>query len=320
MSYCLCLLIYITGVEFNNDSHTVALWHFNEGEGDTLYDSSGNGHNGEIFGAAWSENGMFGSCLSFDGRDDFIEVPNAEDLIPSEELTLELWVKIPVYPSVHFALMSKSDNYHSGSGYLWGIENTGKPKSYFNTTDWKFSSAIIVLNNWSYLVITINHEKLRYYLNGRETDHFKVDPGDIINNRFNLIIGRTENTNTYFLNGFLDEVRISNKARSAEEIKQSWLTFQHDNKSVFLFQLKNGDKISGDIIQPLKVDVETDYGRLMIPLTDVVMIDFGGKRDSDIIMTPYSKINGKIAVDTFILRTSLGDINVPKKQINKIEH
>jgi Concanavalin A-like lectin/glucanases superfamily/Secretion system C-terminal sorting domain len=39
---------------FDNDLYTRALYHFNEGTGDTVYDSSGNNNNGTIYGAIWS--------------------------------------------------------------------------------------------------------------------------------------------------------------------------------------------------------------------------------------------------------------------------
>jgi len=38
---------------FEPDEHTLALYHFDEGEGDMLKDSSGNGHHGKIHGATW---------------------------------------------------------------------------------------------------------------------------------------------------------------------------------------------------------------------------------------------------------------------------
>ncbi|REJ94011.1 MAG: hypothetical protein DWQ34_09340 [Planctomycetota bacterium] len=38
---------------FEPDEHTLALYHFDEGDGDTLIDSSGHDHHGEIHGASW---------------------------------------------------------------------------------------------------------------------------------------------------------------------------------------------------------------------------------------------------------------------------
>jgi hypothetical protein len=51
----------------------VAHWSFNEGSGDTVYDSSGNGHNGHITGAVWTE-GLKRGALQFDADDDFVEI------------------------------------------------------------------------------------------------------------------------------------------------------------------------------------------------------------------------------------------------------
>jgi hypothetical protein len=303
-----------------NDTHTIALWHFDEGDGDTLYDDSGNGHNGYINGASWETDGVFGSCLAFDGKDDYVEVPTAKDLIPSDRMSLELWVKIAAFPSVHFALISKADNYHGGSGYLWGIENTGKPKSYFILIDWKFSNTVMPVDRWVYLAITIDQKKLKYYMNGYETDNFNVKAGSLNNNEFNLIIGRTENTNTYFLNGRLDEIRISNVTRSAEEIEQNWKNYSAHKVMAGNFSFKNGDKLSGEIIKPPVIDFETDYGRMSIPIADIRRIDFGGKKRPDMIQTESSKISGRVTADVFLIRCSFGEINAPKEQILKIEY
>lgn len=38
---------------FENDEHTLGLYHFDDGKGDLLKDSSGNGHHGKIIGAKW---------------------------------------------------------------------------------------------------------------------------------------------------------------------------------------------------------------------------------------------------------------------------
>jgi len=37
----------------DSDDDTIALYHFDEGQGDVLTDSSGNEHHGKIFGATW---------------------------------------------------------------------------------------------------------------------------------------------------------------------------------------------------------------------------------------------------------------------------
>jgi hypothetical protein len=41
------------GGRFESDEHTLALYRFDEGAGDLLRDSSGNGHHGKIISAKW---------------------------------------------------------------------------------------------------------------------------------------------------------------------------------------------------------------------------------------------------------------------------
>lgn len=44
---------FTPATRFENDADTLALYHFDEGKGDLLKDSSGNGHHGKIIGAKW---------------------------------------------------------------------------------------------------------------------------------------------------------------------------------------------------------------------------------------------------------------------------
>ena len=44
---------FTPAARFEPDEHTLALYHFDEGEGDVLRDASGNGHDGKIVGATW---------------------------------------------------------------------------------------------------------------------------------------------------------------------------------------------------------------------------------------------------------------------------
>jgi hypothetical protein len=48
---------FIPQTHFDPDVNTVALWHFDEGSGYTVYDATGNGHDGTIYGASWTAGG-----------------------------------------------------------------------------------------------------------------------------------------------------------------------------------------------------------------------------------------------------------------------
>ena len=69
----IAFIVLPMGVQGQSDDGLVAEWHFDEGSGSVLVDSSGNGNDGVIYGATWVD-GKYGTALSFDGVDDNLEV------------------------------------------------------------------------------------------------------------------------------------------------------------------------------------------------------------------------------------------------------
>ena len=57
---------------FMSDDYVNAYWKFDECDGNILYDSSGNGYDGTIYGATWESYGS-GCTLDFDGVDDYVD-------------------------------------------------------------------------------------------------------------------------------------------------------------------------------------------------------------------------------------------------------
>lgn len=92
---------------FSNDSHTLALWRFDEGTGSILNDHSGRGHDGTIHNATWvtreENNGLF-----FDGENSFVSVPDHQDFVLDGDWTLEAIVGYEVDNSVNARLFSRT--------------------------------------------------------------------------------------------------------------------------------------------------------------------------------------------------------------------
>jgi hypothetical protein len=75
----------------------VAIWLFDEGKGDTVKDSSGNGNNGKITGTSLWVDGKFQKALYFDGGAkgvDYVTVPDSNSLDPEDAITMMAWVKL----------------------------------------------------------------------------------------------------------------------------------------------------------------------------------------------------------------------------------
>ena len=72
-------LVQVSLAKINSES-MVAVWLFDEGKGNIVADSTGNGHSGKIEkGAKWVT-GRFGKALEFDGTDDWVSVPHSKNL------------------------------------------------------------------------------------------------------------------------------------------------------------------------------------------------------------------------------------------------
>ena len=70
----------------------VAYWSFDEGNGKTSADLSGNKHDAAINGATWEKEGI-GYCISFDGVDNLVTVAHAKDLSLTKAGTVMLWMR-----------------------------------------------------------------------------------------------------------------------------------------------------------------------------------------------------------------------------------
>jgi glucose/arabinose dehydrogenase len=70
----------------------VAAYGFDEGNGGTLYDLSGHGHDGTLSGPIWAGAGRHGGALSFDGVNDYARIPDHDELDLTTGMTLEAWV------------------------------------------------------------------------------------------------------------------------------------------------------------------------------------------------------------------------------------
>ena len=80
---------------FTTSGITVGRWHFDEGFGRTVFDETTHHNDGTLYpndqGPLWV-NGINNSGLSFDGIDDYVEVPDSNSLDVGRDITIETWI------------------------------------------------------------------------------------------------------------------------------------------------------------------------------------------------------------------------------------
>ncbi|MFQ6614822.1 MAG: LamG-like jellyroll fold domain-containing protein, partial [Fidelibacterota bacterium] len=199
--------------EYEPDSNTVLLFHFNEGDGQVVYDASSNGNNGTFGYNNTSESedplwvdGLSQAALEFDGYYDFVGT-NIHDSVP---MTFEAWIYVESYNTNQPARQVIIGANQPGiDGLDISIESTFNDGRHYL----KRSIYEIKEKNWYHIAQTWDTDSTRLYVNGIKVGSF--GPETSSENEL-IAIGRAAVHNGgYAFNGIIDEVRISNIARTS---------------------------------------------------------------------------------------------------------
>ncbi len=67
---------------------------FDEGNGDTAMDASGNDLEAKLHGATWSEDGKIGGCIHIADTEKYVEIDSVPELDITGELTIQAWFSL----------------------------------------------------------------------------------------------------------------------------------------------------------------------------------------------------------------------------------
>jgi hypothetical protein len=219
--FCLISLIMVLNLSTTSaTAELVSHWTFDEGSGNTAYDSA-NGNHGIVYGATWTA-GKINGGLYFDGVDDYVDVQDDPSLRfgQYDSFSISFWAN----PLSDGYVLTKMRASHQ-RGYF-GYEISWSDSKFYFTLDDSFATNVNLTTpegsapagNWYFVTAVYdydNSKKMQIYLNGElcGSRTFYKDTGYTAPDK-NLAIGARsyDSVLTRYFSGTIDDVRIYNHA------------------------------------------------------------------------------------------------------------
>ena len=231
----------------------ISYWKFDEGSGLTASDSV-DGNHGTIYGATWTT-GQVGGALSFNGVDDYVEIPDDNSLDIIGDLTLEAWIEPDrVYYTAQGEIIGK---WVAGDASYWFAIRDGQLQMRISATGSDYynieetSDANLIIDTWYHVVgvYDASEQDIKLYINGVEesTTVEGIIPPIIHSGSENVKIGGFYPG--YYFDGIIDEVAIYNRVLSLAEIQQHYqdVNYEVECAPSGMVSWWDGDAISGTI-------------------------------------------------------------------------
>jgi len=207
--------------EFVPLAKPMAHWKLNEGEGTVANDSAG-ATVGTVHGATWVD-GRCGGALGFDGVDDYVDC-GSDDALAPERMTAAFWVWAEE-PLWNRYVLGKATNMSFSRDYTFTTDNEMKLEFSFGESAWKQvtlqTKDALPVGQWVHVAATRDGATASLYLNGQfESSATYLFP--VTNKGQGLRIGSIGTTDGWagFFKGRIDEVRIYDRALTAEDVRE----------------------------------------------------------------------------------------------------
>lgn len=217
---------FVINQSFSAMDGLIGLWTFDSASGKKVVDSTGKGHDGELFGSAKIDaSGKFGSALSCDGTEGYFTIPDNPDFEFSGDFSIACWVFNNTPPADNTAFVTKGYSRPAANGgdakpwYIVYFVKTGTIDFFLRDTQSVNSRAVgkTLINDgkWHHVACLKAGNKVKVYIDGKE---------DGVADAVDAKYGENDQPLVFmvhydrWLKGSMDEVAIFNKAITENEI------------------------------------------------------------------------------------------------------
>ena len=200
-----------------------------------------------------------GTSALFDGTGDYLQIANSSDYNFTGNYTIEGWwyqasnVAAGIYPTL-IATGAVGDN----KGWQVSSEPTTNRINYITSPNGSSAMSVLLTSanlsaaTWNHWAIVRNNSVLTLYINGTASGSTYTTTGNSIASTYPLYIGggigglssgtfSSSSATVVNLNGYLDEIRVSNTARYTAAFTPSTTPFQNDANTVLLLHMDGSD-------------------------------------------------------------------------------
>jgi hypothetical protein len=210
-------------------------WKMDENTGTTTADSSGHGNTGTFHGGvSWYTPGRSGACIQLNGVDGYVDCGNSPTTNLTGDMSFSAWIKMN---SGYYDQKIGGNQSGTAGGYKLCIYNS---KVEFEVRDALnnphldrdvLGGTVLTMGSWFHVmgVYSESGHWIKTYVDGK-LDRTLIGDGtgttlnDVPVNALgsttgNFVMGREPWSNLYYFNGFMDDIRIWNRALSDTDAK-----------------------------------------------------------------------------------------------------
>jgi hypothetical protein len=219
----------------SSKTETICWWSFNTENGKFAFDEIQQ-KNDSVYGPIEYVPGVSGNAIKLDGFRTYIKREQNDSNSPAGAFTVESWMALANYPWSWAPVIDCS--YERIQGFFFGIDPEGHVGFkiaagsiwYEATTEMKIS-----LRKWTHVAAVFEpDEKISLFINGKEAAALDINGNYVPARHGFLTIGRNNRPQTwnefqlttenmyFFLDGLLDEIKISGKAKTKDELSREY--------------------------------------------------------------------------------------------------
>jgi hypothetical protein len=183
-------------------------------------------------------------CLELDGEEDFVSIAHNVVFDLGQTWTVECWAVLDDNSSPRPLIRKGDAQVDTASFYLYGnssddVASAGYRINHLNLVHQVVSSTTLGAEVWHHLALVNDGERLTLYVDGITEGSSPTDAEPIVTDESDLFLG-TNLRQGSFLEGKLDEVRISKVARYVDDFEPAE-RFELDDQTAALWHFDEGE-------------------------------------------------------------------------------